>query len=180
MRIKLITFFIPMMLSMQTFALGIEIGGGDKFQYLNAGLGSPGSPGFSLQANVIRSEDNGTVTGPVIGFGIPLGPIVFTPGSRLAYLKPDNSKKSYVAAPGVNINIELNDDMSIFGEYWYSPNELSDGVENYQEAAAGVRYNVIRPLSISMGYRFSKIKGQDGRADSVLADGVYLGGAIYF
>ncbi|KLW85406.1 hypothetical protein SP99_04568 [Enterobacter sp. BIDMC92] len=180
MRIKLTMFFISMMVSMQTYALGIEIGGGDKFQYLNAGLGSPGTPGFSLQANVIRNDDNGTVAGPVIGFGIPLGPIVFSPGSRLAYLKPEHGKKSYVAAPGAGISIELNDDLSIFGEYWYSPNELSDGVENYQEAATGVRYTVIRPLTLSIGYRFSKMKGQDGNSDNVLADGVYLGGSIYF
>lgn len=93
MRTIVVISLMGRMVSIRFFAIGVEVGGGDKFQYLNAGPGVPGTSVFSLQANILRNDDKGSVTGPVIGFGIPVEPVVFTLGSRLAYLKPENGKK---------------------------------------------------------------------------------------
>ncbi|CDL52626.1 hypothetical protein NUBL9656_17160 [Klebsiella pneumoniae] len=52
---------------------------------------------------------------------------------------------------------------------------MSSGVEDYVEANAGVRLNVLPSLNIEAGYRYIDMAGKDGNRDNTLADGAYAG-----
>ena len=43
-----------------------------------------------------------------------------------------------------------------------------------------MRWNVIRPVTIDVGYRYIEISGKDGNRDNVVADGAYVGAGIGF
>ena len=66
------------------------------------------------------------------------------------------------------------------GEYYYSPDSLSSGIQSYQEANAGASWTIMRPLSIEAGYRYLNLEGKDGNKDSTIADGPYLGVSASF
>uniref|UniRef100_UPI002FF33882 YfaZ family outer membrane protein n=1 Tax=Escherichia coli TaxID=562 RepID=UPI002FF33882 len=63
----------------------------------------------------------------------------------------------------------------LFGEYNYSPDSLSSGIQSYDEANAGARYTIIRRVSIEEGYRYLNQSGKDGNRDNAVADGPYVG-----
>ena len=67
------------------------------------------------------------------------------------------------------------DSFRLFGEYYYSPDSLSSGIDSYQEANAGARFTIMRPLSIEAGYRYLNLAGKDGNRDNAVADGPYVG-----
>ncbi|EOB2309535.1 YfaZ family outer membrane protein [Escherichia albertii] len=58
---------------------------------------------------------------------------------------------------------------------YYSPDSLSSGIQSYEEANAGARYTIMRPLSIEAGYRYLNLAGKDGNRDNAIADGPYVG-----
>ncbi|QGY19544.1 hypothetical protein F6P93_04470 [Escherichia coli] len=64
---------------------------------------------------------------------------------------------------------------SVVGEYYYSPDSLSSGIQSYEEANAGARYTIMRPVSIEAGYRYLNLSGKDGNRDNAVADGPYVG-----
>ena len=63
----------------------------------------------------------------------------------------------------------------LFGEGYYSPDSMSSGVDDYVEANAGLRINVLPSLNIEAGYRYIDMAGKDGNRDNTLADGAYAG-----
>ena len=84
------------------------------------------------------------------------------------------------AAVGGGLQWEIARSFNIFGEYYYSPDSLSSGVKEYQEAKAGARYTIMRPFTVEAGYRYIEMAGKDGRRDNVVADGPYLGASASF
>ena len=56
-----------------------------------------------------------------------------------------------------------------------SPDSLSSGIQSYEEANAGARYTIMRPVSIEAGYRYLNLSGKDGNRDNAVADGPYVG-----
>lgn len=52
---------------------------------------------------------------------------------------------------------------------------LSSGIQSYEEANAGARYTIMRPVSIEAGYRYLNLSGKDGNRDNAVADGPYVG-----
>ena len=52
-----------------------------------------------------------------------------------------------------------------------SPAEL----KSYEEANAGARYTIMRPVSIEAGYRYLNLAGKNGNRDNAIADGPYVG-----
>ncbi|MGS9235581.1 YfaZ family outer membrane protein, partial [Salmonella enterica subsp. enterica serovar Infantis] len=61
------------------------------------------------------------------------------------------------------------------GEYYYSQDSLSSGNDSYEQANAGPRFTIMRPLSIESGYRYLNLAGKDGNRDNEIADGQYVG-----
>jgi DNA-binding IclR family transcriptional regulator len=47
--------------------------------------------------------------------------------------------------------------------------------QSYEEANAGARYTIMRPVSIEAGYRYLNLSGKDGNRDNAVADGPYVG-----
>ncbi|MGU0016913.1 YfaZ family outer membrane protein [Escherichia coli] len=60
-------------------------------------------------------------------------------------------------------------------KYHDSPDSLSSGIQSYEEANAGARYTIMRPVSIEAGYRYLNLSGKDGNRDNAVADGRMLG-----
>ncbi|XPE23445.1 YfaZ family outer membrane protein [Shigella sonnei] len=60
-------------------------------------------------------------------------------------------------------------------KYYYSPDPLSSGIKSYEEANAGARYTIMRPVSIEAGYRYLNLAGKNGNRDNAIADGPYVG-----
>ncbi|MCR1575618.1 hypothetical protein C0Q87_17050 [Klebsiella aerogenes] len=65
--------------------------------------------------------------------------------------------------------------VSLHGEAYYSPDSMSSGVDEYLEANAGLRVNIIKSMSIEAGYRYIDMAGKHDHRDNVLADGAYAG-----
>ncbi|EIS07510.1 yfaZ family protein [Yersinia pestis PY-46] len=57
---------------------------------------------------------------------------------------------------------------------------MTSGMKSYSEANGGVRWNVFRPLTVDVGYRYINMEGKEGRRDNRLADGVYIGAGLNF
>ena len=52
---------------------------------------------------------------------------------------------------------------------------MSSGVDEYLEANAGLRVNIIKSMSLEAGYRYIDMAGKHDHRDNVLADGAYAG-----
>ena len=115
-----------------------------------------------------------------LGLNIPLGPLMATVGGKALYTDPNDSDSGYAAAVGGGLQWKIGDSLRLFGEYYYSPDSLSSGIESYTEANAGARYTIMRPISIEAGYRYLNLAGKDGNRDNAVADGPYVGVSASF
>ncbi|WP_251287523.1 YfaZ family outer membrane protein, partial [Escherichia coli] len=97
--------------------------------------------------------------------------------SSIYSTKPD---EGYAAAVGGGLQWKIGNSFRLFGEYYYSPDSLSSGIQSYEEANAGARYTIMRPVSIEAGYRYLNLSGKDGNRDNAVADGPYVGGNASF
>ncbi len=70
------------------------------------------------------------------------------------YTNPNDGDEGYAAAVGGGLQWQIGDSFRLFGEYYYSPDSLSSGIKSYEEANAGARYTIMRPVSIEAGYRY--------------------------
>ena len=87
----------------------------------------------------------------------------------------DDGDEGYAAAVGGGLQWKIGDSFGLFGEYYYSPDSLSSGIDSYEEANAGARWTIMRPITIEAGYRYLNLAGKDGNRDNALADGPYVG-----
>ena len=104
-----------------------------------------------------------------------LGPFLATVGGKGIYTNPNDGDEGYAAAVGGGLQWKIGDSFGLFGEYYYSPDSLSSGIDSYEEANAGARWTIMRPITIEAGYRYLNLAGKDGNRDNALADGPYVG-----
>ncbi|APZ07331.1 MULTISPECIES: YfaZ family outer membrane protein [Kosakonia] len=161
----------------QAISLNGQIG--KDYSSLGFGLGTETS-GIAVSGNWAHSEDDGDTASLGLGYNLPLGPFLATVGGKGIYLNPDEGSEGYAIAVGGGLQWEIARSFNIFGEYYYSPDSLSSGVKEYQEAKAGARYTIMRPFTVEAGYRYIEMAGKDGRRDSIVADGPYLGASASF
>ncbi|MCS2166015.1 YfaZ family protein [Scandinavium manionii] len=147
---------------------------GAEFTNLSASFGA-NDPGLTFNGNWAHSDDDGDVAGLGMGFNLPLGPVLFTVGGKALYLNPKDGDEGYAVAVGGGAQVPLGDFITVFGDYYYSPDSLSSGVDDYVEANAGVRVRIIKSVSIEGGYRYMDMAGKNGHRDNKLADGAYAG-----
>jgi len=152
---------------------------GEEFTNLSASFGA-NDPGLTFNGNWAHSDDDGDVAGLGMGFNLPLGPVLFTLGGKALYLNPKDGDEGYAVAVGGGAQVPLGDFITVFGDYYYSPDSLSSGVDDYMEANAGVRVRVIKSVSIEGGYRYIDMDGKNGNRDNKLADGAYAGVSFSF
>lgn len=147
---------------------------GEHYTNLGVGMGTETS-GLALSGNWAHSDDDGDIASAGLGYNIPLGPFMGTVGGKGVYLNPNSGSEGYALAVGGGLGWQISDSFRVFGEYYYSPDSLSSGVENYKEANAGARFTIFRPLSVEAGYRYVDMTGKDGKRDNTVADGPYVG-----
>ncbi|HEY2455374.1 MAG TPA: YfaZ family outer membrane protein [Scandinavium sp.] len=147
---------------------------GEKFTNLSASFGA-NDPGLTFNGNWAHSDNDGDIAGLGMGLNVPLGPVLFTVGGKALYLNPKDGDEGYAVAVGGGAQVPLGDFITVFGDYYYSPDSLSSGVDDYMEANAGVRVRVIKSMSIEAGYRYMEMAGKNGHRDNTLADGAYAG-----
>ncbi|VFS80568.1 YfaZ precursor [Raoultella planticola] len=168
------------MMFVSTAANAISVTGQAGEHYTNLGVGfGTESSGLAVTGNWMHSDNDGDAAGLGLGLNIPLGPFLATVGGKGVYTNPKSGDEGYAAAVA-RLQWKIGDSFRLFGEYYYSPDSLSSGIQSYQEANAGASWTIMRPLSIEAGYRYLNLEGKDGNKDSTIADGPYLGVSASF
>ncbi len=169
------------MMFVSTAANAISVTGqvGEHYTNLGVGFGTESS-GLAVTGNWMHSDNDGDAAGLGLGLNLPLGPFLGTVGGKGVYTHPKSGDEGYAAAVGGGLQWKMGDSFRLFGEYYYSPDSLSSGIQSYQEANAGASWTIMRPLSIEAGYRYLNLEGKDGNKDSTIADGPYLGVSASF
>ena len=148
--------------------------GGRRLYHLGFGLGTD-SAGLAMTGGWTHNDDDGDAASLGLGFNVPLGPFLATVGGKGIYTNPNDGDEGYAAAVGGGLQWKIGDSFGLFGEYYYSPDSLSSGIDSYEEANVGGRWTIIRPVTIEAGYRYLNLAGKDGHRDNALADGPYIG-----
>lgn len=161
-------------------ALSLNAEGGDGYTNLGIGMGTS-TGGLAVSANWTHDDSNGDVAGLGVGFNLPLGPVLATVGGKALYLSPEHGKDGGALAVGGGLQWQLSDRFSLYGEGYYAPEAMATSrIGEYEEGNAGLRWNIIKPLNLNVGYRYVNIGGKDGYRDSTLADGPYIGLGLSF
>lgn len=168
-----------MFVSASASAISFNGQAGKDYTNLGFGLGTETS-GLALTGNWTHNDDDGDVAGLGLGLNIPLGPFLATVGGKGVYTNPNDGDEGYAAAVGGGLQWRIGDSLRLFGEYYYSPDSLSSGIDSYEEANAGARLTLVRPISIEAGYRYLNLAGKDGKRDNAVADGPYVGVSASF
>lgn len=164
------------MLLVSASASAISISGQAGKEYTNIGVGfGTETTGLAVSGNWMHNDDDGDAAGLGLGLNLPLGPLMATVGGKGVYTSPNDSDEGYAAAVGGGLQWPIGENIRLFGEYYYSPDSLSSGIQSYEEANAGARLKIMRPLSIEAGYRYLNLAGKDGNRDNAIADGPYVG-----
>ncbi|MDT9121723.1 YfaZ family outer membrane protein, partial [Escherichia coli] len=77
----------------------------------------------------------------------------------------NDGDEGYAIALGGGAQLPLGDFFTLFGEAYYSPDSMSSGVDEYLEANAGLRVNIIKSMSIEAGYRYIDMAGKHDHRD---------------
>lgn len=168
-----------MFVSAAANAISVSGEAGEHYTNLGVGFGTESS-GLALTGDWTHSDNDGDVAGIGVGLNIPLGPFIATVGGKGVYTNPKDGDEGYAAAVGGGLQWKIGDSFRLFGDYYYSPDSLSSGIESYQEANAGASWTIMRPISIKAGYRYLNLAGKDGHPDNTLADGPYVGVSAAF
>lgn len=155
-------------------AISFNGSAGEDYTHLGFGLGTD-SAGLAMTGGWTHNDDDGDAASLGLGFNVPLGPFLATVGGKGIYTNPNDGDEGYAAAVGGGLQWKIGDSFGLFGEYYYSPDSLSSGIDSYQEANAGARWTIMRPITIEAGYRYLNLAGKDGNRDNALADGPYVG-----
>ena len=153
-----------LLVSASVNAMSISGQAGKEYTNIGVGFGTE-STGLALSGNWTHNDDDGDVAGVGLGLNLPLGSLMATVGGD----------EGYAAAVGGGLQWKIGNSFRLFGEYYYSPDSLSSGIQSYEEANAGARYTIMRPVSIEAGYRYLNLSGKDGNRDNAVADGPYVG-----
>ncbi|MCU6665217.1 MAG: YfaZ family outer membrane protein [Silvania sp.] len=163
-----------MFVSAAANAISISGQAGEDYTNLGFGFGTETS-GLALSGNWTNNDDEGDIASLGLGLNIPLGPFLATVGGKGIYTNPKAGDEGYAAAVGGGLQWKIGDSFALFGEYYYSPDSLSSGIDSYEEANAGARWTIMRPITLEAGYRYLNLSGKDGDRDSAIADGPYVG-----
>lgn len=147
---------------------------GERFTNLSASFNAD-NPGLTFSGNWAHSDNDGDIAGLGMGFNLPLGPMMVTLGGKALYLNPQDGDEGYAVAVGGGAQLPLGDYLTVFGDYYYSPDSLSSGVADYTEASAGARLRVTKSMNVEAGYRYIDMAGKNDNRDNKLADGAYAG-----
>lgn len=161
-------------------AIGISGEAGRDYGGVDASMGL-GLPGLSANAGWGHdSQDDSDVYRLGLDYTFGLSSASIKVGAKGVYLNPNHDDDGYGIALGGGIQLPLISTLSLYGEGYYSPDAFSSHIDHYVEAKAGVRWQVFRPLSVDVGYRYINIAASNGKNDSRVADSAYVGLGLNF
>ncbi len=140
-------------------AISVTGEAGEHYTNLGVGFGTE-STGLAVSGNWLHSDNDGDAAGLGLGLNIPLGPFLATVGGKGIYTNPKQGDEGYAAAVGGGLQWKIGDSFRLYGDYYYSPDSLSSGIDSYQEANVGASWTIMRPLSIQAGYPLPEPGGQ--------------------
>ncbi|MBJ7221744.1 MULTISPECIES: YfaZ family outer membrane protein [unclassified Brenneria] len=161
------------------YAIGISGEAGRDYVGANAGFGLL-VPGLSGNVSYAHGDNDNDVYGFGLGYTLPVGPLKVTLGGKALYLNQDRGSDGHALALGGGVQWPINRYFSVYGEGYYSPDAFSSHVDHYVEGKAGVRWHVVGPLNVDVGYRYINMAGESGRSDNTLADSAYIGVGLNF
>lgn len=176
---------------MKHFAIALALaglaGGAHAADYMfGAGNGTqqftrtPDGFGIGLNLDYLRNDHKGSAGGAGLEFALPLGPLTVAGGGKLMALSPDSGSAT-AALVGGRASFDLAPKVKLFGQAYYAPSSFASGsVDRVSDYAAGVRWNVVGPLSVEAGYRYFDIRRDNDSRSRTLADGAYLGAGLSF
>ncbi|MCS5932864.1 YfaZ family protein [Klebsiella pneumoniae subsp. pneumoniae] len=159
-----------MMVSSAAHAISVTGEAGEHYTNLGVGFGTE-STGLAVSGNWLHSDNDGDAAGlgldSIFRWGRSSRPWVV----KGIYTNPKQGDEGYAAAVGGGLQWKIGDSFRLYGDYYYSPDSLSSGIDSYQEANVGASWTIMRPLSIQAGYRYLNLAGKDGNRDNTIADG---------
>lgn len=159
-------------------AISVDVQAGSDYTDVRADVGNPNS-GLSLNGNWARSNHDGNLASLGTQFALPLGPVSASIGGKALYLSPKNGKDGVALATGLGVNWKVTPSLSLHGEAYGAPENLSSGVKSYYEADIGARYKLLKIMQISAGYRVIEIENKHNQNNKI-ADGPYIGAGLRF
>ncbi|MBM3116775.1 YfaZ family outer membrane protein [Jeongeupia naejangsanensis] len=162
-----------------TAANAIELNGqvGDEYQHID---GNAALLGIDFSADWTHNDHKGEVGGLGLGIKLPVPVVDAALGVKAVYLSPKHDDTEYAGAVGGRLTIPLGEHFAVYGSAYYAPESFASGdIKSFTDTAIGVRWNVIKPLSIDVGYRYTAIDRDHGDKISI-ADGIYGGLGVRF
>ena len=147
-----------MVVSAAANAISINGSAGQDYTHLGFGMGTETS-GLAMTGGWTHNDDDGDAASLGLGLNIPLGPFLATVGGKGIYTNPNDGDEGYAAAVGGGLQWKIGDSFGLFGEYYYSPDSLSSGIDSYEEANAGARWTIMRPITMSITVLASHLTG---------------------
>ncbi len=129
---------------------------------------------FKISADLIHNFDHeDTVANIGFGKNIALGANTLTVGAKVNLVDFRYYDTEYAMSFGGDLAIPLTSQFSLYGSAYWAPDFMASGdLSHYVDAAAGVRFNISKPLAIELGYRYSQAEF-NSRDKRTVADGLY-------
>ena len=136
---------------------------------------------LKLSADLLYNfDDEETVANIGLGKNILLGNNTLTLGAKANVFDLAGHDTEFALSFGGEVDLPLNDKFALYGSAYWAPEFASSGrLTNYVDSSVGVRFNVTKPLSLDLGYRFSQAEF-NGRHTHTIADGLYGGVGFKF
>ncbi|QZA77318.1 YfaZ family protein [Deefgea tanakiae] len=129
---------------------------------------------LKLSADLVHNFDHeDTIANIGLGKNIALGSNTLTVGAKVNFLDFRYQETEYAMSFGGDLAIPLTSQFALYGSAYWAPEFAASGnLTSYVDAAAGVRFNISKPLSIDLGYRYSQAEF-DSHYTRTVADGLY-------
>ncbi|AOY00264.1 YfaZ family outer membrane protein [Jeongeupia sp. USM3] len=173
------TLLAALLVLSATAAQAIEVtaSAGDEYQHID---GNASLLGIDFSADWTHNDHKGEVGGVGLGIKLPVPVVDAALGVKAVYLSPNDMDSEYAGALGGRLTVPLGEHFAVYGSAYYAPDGFASGdVKTFTDAAIGVRWNVIKPLSIDVGYRYTAIDRDNG-GEIRIADGIYGGLGVRF
>ncbi|MEN9658305.1 MAG: hypothetical protein RL571_1770 [Pseudomonadota bacterium] len=134
---------------------------------------------LTTSADWLSNDGKGNIGSLGLGVQAPLGIAKFKAGGKLVYMNLKHQDNHYAAALGAGVDIPVGA-FTIYGQGYFAPSALSNGVDYYKEARAGVRWDMTKMLALDVGYQYAYVNGKDSNPSVTMANGIYAGAQISF